>query len=89
MEAVLTSQRQHLSSISSHINALIELSNQLEKEFAIANAVPGDRDPAFQCRERIVPLMKEVRSKCDTLERFVDGELWPLPTYHQMLHNTA
>jgi glutamine synthetase len=35
--------------------------------------------------EKLIPLVQRLRTTCDTLERRTDEELWPFPSYHQML----
>jgi len=40
---------------------------------------------AKHLRDGIKPLMTEVREAADALEGFVPDELWPLPTYREML----
>jgi glutamine synthetase type III len=36
-------------------------------------------------RERVVPLMEELRRQADLLETMVPKELWPFPTYEELL----
>lgn len=36
-------------------------------------------------REKVVPAMEHVREVADALEGLVDDEMWPLPTYQEML----
>ena len=40
---------------------------------------------ARYCREKIVPAMQQVRKIADALEGIVADDLWPLPTYQEML----
>ena len=40
---------------------------------------------ARYCREKIVPAMDAVRAVVDQLEFIVADDLWPLPTYQEML----
>ena len=37
------------------------------------------------CAEGLLPLMQAVRQAVDALEAIVDDDLWPLPTYQEML----
>ncbi|HRX06369.1 MAG TPA: glutamine synthetase type III, partial [Kiritimatiellia bacterium] len=53
---------------------------------AIAHEGNGDvARHALYCRNRIVPAMDAVRDVVDQLEGIVSDELWPLPTYQEML----
>ena len=42
-------------------------------------------DHAKHARDDIIPAMAKVREIVDRLEGFVADELWPLPTYQEML----
>jgi glutamine synthetase len=37
-------------------------------------------------RDEVIPAMSEVRKAADTLETIIDAELWPLPSYAEMLY---
>ena len=36
-------------------------------------------------REHVIPEMAELRKAADKLESIVSDDLWPLPTYREML----
>jgi glutamine synthetase len=40
---------------------------------------------ARKSRDAIVPAMQALRATADALETIVDAELWPVPTYAEML----
>src|SRR5690606_32097689 len=40
---------------------------------------------AVKCRDEIIPAIGEVRAVADALEGLVADDLWPLPTYQEML----
>ena len=40
---------------------------------------------AKACRDDLIPAMQAVRTPADELEMIVDAEIWPLPTYAEML----
>ena len=43
-------------------------------------------DKKARCHfEDVIPAMNAVRAAADTLETLVDAELWPIPTYAEML----
>ena len=52
----------------------------VEERFA---PVPIRELPLF--RDEVVPAMAQVRAAADALEAVVPDELWPLPTYQEML----
>ena len=43
-------------------------------------------DEAFHSRDVLLPAMEAVRMAADTLEGVVADDLWPLPTYQEMLY---
>ena len=73
-----------LSTIVSGINDLVRATSKLEKELAHE----GDGDAyhhAKHMKETVLPAMLTVREAADLLETVVDDEIWPLPTYREML----
>ena len=42
-------------------------------------------DHAKHSRDVVIPAMNAVRAAGDTLETLVSSDLWPLPTYQEML----
>jgi glutamine synthetase len=73
------------------LDHVIELTNSLEAgihalEHALAHE--GDDDlftHALHYRDSMIPAMSLVRVAADALEGVVSDELWPLPTYQEML----
>lgn len=66
------------------IDELAKKLGKLEKQ----NAELGGDDvhsKAFHVRDNVIPAMNAVREVCDRLERMVPDDLWPLPTYQEML----
>jgi glutamine synthetase len=52
---------------------------------ALATHVEGSLAEALQARDELLPAMDAVRAAADTLEGIVADDLWPLPTYQEML----
>ncbi|MFY0405517.1 glutamine synthetase III [Solicola sp. PLA-1-18] len=57
----------------------------------LATAVAADHDEdgmaaATYCRDTVLPAMAAVRDAADVLEGLVADDLWPLPTYQEMLY---
>jgi glutamine synthetase len=40
---------------------------------------------AEHMRDKVLPAMSAVRESADALEGYVSDDLWPLPTYQEML----
>lgn len=59
------------------------------KSLAAAIAHDHDEDAlvtATAIRDVVLPAMNAVRAAADTLEGLVADDLWPLPTYQEMLY---
>ncbi|MEI7453005.1 MAG: glutamine synthetase III [Actinomycetes bacterium] len=74
-----------LKSISTTVN---ELSAAIATLGAALNADAGHdlMDEARHAQSVLLPAMAQTRSAADTLEGVVADDLWPLPTYQEMLH---
>jgi glutamine synthetase len=55
-------------------------------EKALAHESPGVEAEAKYLKEKVLPLMLEVRAAADALEGLIADDLWPLPTYQEMLY---
>ncbi|MGO9597111.1 MAG: glutamine synthetase III [Isosphaeraceae bacterium] len=76
---------------SAHLNELVGAIEELQSATdrlseAVDEPAHGDSlDHAKHARDVIVPAMNAVRSAGDKLETLVSDDLWPLPTYQEML----
>jgi len=50
-----------------------------------AQAVIDPKERATAARDRVIPAMQTLRQAVDALELIVDADLWPLPTYAEMV----
>ena len=73
-----------LDAVSAAITALKSGTIDLEGALAHHGAVDAFAE-ARQCCASLVPAMASVRGAADTLESIVADDLWPLPTYQEML----
>ena len=62
-------------------SAMSKLSKLVEK---IPEYEEG-RDRAVFCREKVVPAMEALREPVDELEMIVDKEMWPMPSYGDLV----
>ena len=74
------------------LDNLLTLTGTLETsiealEAALGHEAEGDGplDHALHFRDHVIPAMSQVRVAADALEGLVSDELWPLPTYQEML----
>jgi glutamine synthetase len=70
------------------LNTLIDELRETLDTLRTQNAELGGEDvhsKAYHMRDNIVPAMSAVRSVVDRLEKVVPDDMWPLPTYRDML----
>lgn len=73
-----------LDRLTAHVGKLETLMDHLEK--VVAQPVKGSvLDHARHYRKEVLPAMTAVREVVDLVENTVADDLWPLPTYHEML----
>ncbi len=81
----LKSQKELVKVISGLINDSQKLVNELKAKVDKANSIqPEEKKAAYFCDE-IKKTMVDIRDKVDTLELYVDNDLWPMPKYWEML----
>jgi glutamine synthetase len=79
------SQVEILKTVSGLISDLKKNLDHLEHE--LAHEAAGDElSHAKHFRDKVIPAMGKVREASDKLENIVDNEIWPLPTYAEMLY---
>lgn len=72
-----------LDEITRLVKALQDGASALEK--ALAHHASSLLDEAKHCCEVVLPGMLKIREAADKLEGYVADDLWPLPTYQEML----
>lgn len=79
-------QEDLLNNLCSTLASFKGKSNTLEKDLQIANAMTNNAyEHAVYYRDIVFKAMESLRIDGDKLEIIIDGDLWPLPTYAQML----
>ncbi|ATW26166.1 glutamine synthetase III [Candidatus Formimonas warabiya] len=84
-DAVVSTQEAILIETSKTLASLKEKLNQLEMATDEAKSIEEIYEKGVCYHDRVFMAMKALRIEADTLETIVDEELWPLPTYAQML----
>ena len=77
----------HLGTLDKATEYVAQLESAIEKlEAAIEHHSSGDvLAHAKHFRDEVIPAMNVVRAIADKLETIIPDEIWPLPTYHEML----
>jgi glutamine synthetase len=78
-------QKRELEKTNSLLEDLSSAIEALEKAVGKAKSIEKALAKAKYYRDDVIPAMSEVRKAADTLETIVDAELWPLPSYAEML----
>ncbi len=73
-----------LSSVSELVASLSSNIVKLEGVMAHEGSAGVVEEARFFC-DKLLPAMLEVRKSADALEGVVADDLWPLPTYQEML----
>ena len=68
--------------VVAQVNALRKALGALDKARTAAHKAT---DEAQAMKDKVIPAMTKVRAACDALEQEVPADLWPLPTYREML----
>ena len=65
---------------------ILETSDLLSEEKAgIAAGISNSKERAYYCLENVTTAMKALRIPVDKLEMIVDKELWPFPSYGDLI----
>ena len=68
--------------VVTQVNALQKALGALAKARAAAHKAA---DESMAMKDKVIPALTKVRAACDALEKEVPADLWPLPTYRDML----
>ena len=77
-------QAELLSCVNRRLRAAKEALTRLERAVEEAAAMKNVRKRAFFCKDVIRRAMEELRAPVDELERVVDKEIWPVPSYGEL-----
>ena len=80
-----TYEKKTVSRLSALSEKIASSSEELEEAEAEEKSLTSEKDKAFFVRDRIIPLMTELRSAVDEAETLVGRTSWPLPTYGDLL----
>ena len=73
-----------LDQVTSLVKSLQDSTGALAKLLAKEGSHDLEKE-AGHCRDKVLPAMLKVRAAADQLEDVVADDMWPLPTYQEML----
>jgi glutamine synthetase len=75
-----------VNTLEQFVALVTQFSQQLNALAATENHEDGDpKEHATYMRDTVIPRMEELRRLGDLLEQHVAYDLWPLPTYRELL----
>lgn len=84
-EADINVQRELILETSGLLSEMKAALVTLEKETAAAMTVANSKERAYYCLEKVTAAMRALRIPADKLEMIVDKELWPFPSYGDLI----
>ncbi|MCH5279824.1 MAG: glutamine synthetase III [Lachnospiraceae bacterium] len=78
-------QTELLKTVSKKLAAMQKALVKLEKTEAKARAMEDVKKQAFFYKDSVKSVMDELREPADELEMIVDKEIWPIPTYGELM----
>lgn len=84
-EADVSAQTQLLLEASGLLGSTKAALSALTRATDTAAAAPGGKEQAGTYHRLVVPAMTELRAPVDKLEMMVDKELWPMPSYGDLI----
>ena len=78
--------RNGLNRVAGTCDSIYTGCEQLEKALAGLPPETALIERARRIQERVLPVMKELRMVCDELETLAPADLWPIPTYTDLLY---
>lgn len=79
------SEKERLQKVQKHIDEASAALTALQDLVAGAGSVTDEKELAFYYKDQVKPAMQALRTPCDALELLVDREMWPMPTYAELM----
>ena len=74
-----------LSMVTAKLTEMKQAVKRLEEEEKLAFEMERGKEQAFRYHDKVTAAMEELRRPADELEKLVDKEYWPFPTYADLL----
>ena len=83
--APVAAQEKLLLRVTTLLNEAFDALNALKACMEQSDRVEGMQETAIFCHDRVTPAMKALRDPIDQLELLVDKDIWPVPTYGDLM----
>ena len=83
--APVAAQEKLLLRVTTLLNEAFDALNALKECMEQSDRVEGMQETAIFCHDRVTPAMKALRDPIDQLELLVDKDIWPVPTYGDLM----
>ena len=80
-----TTQTDMLAEVCTRLDAARKALKSLKAAIEKGSTMPAGKEKAFFFKDTVKVAMCELRRPCDELEMMVDKELWPIPTYGELM----
>jgi glutamine synthetase len=77
--------RDLLKTVTEKLTEMKEACRQLQEEEKAASSMEMGKKQAFYYHDKVLMSMSALRKPADELEKLVDKEYWPFPTYAELL----
>lgn len=84
-EADTSVQAELLKETSAYLADMKKALTNLEKATSECAAIENNKAQATAYRDKVVPAMEALRTPADQLEMIVDKDLWPMPSYGDLI----
>ena len=78
-------QEELLAKVTKDLKEAAKAKEELHKATVKAQGIKDGRTQAVSYRDNVIPVMADLRRPVDDAELIVDKELWPMPTYSDLL----
>ena len=82
---VSRAEKDIIERLTAGIDAIYDLTGQLEQLAAHASRKTNPTEQDALCRDEVIPAMAALRAEVDAMERLCGEDYWPVPSYNQML----
>ena len=81
----MSAQRELILEVSGLLSEMKTALTRLQEEAQAASVIESNKERAYAYLEKVTKAMQALRTPADKLEMLVDRELWPLPSYGDMV----